>query len=452
MNRNLRLVLFFLLLFVAVIPAAAQDEAPPAPTTDEALVITWPLPVTEVWGTGNVLGTVNVPNMVYYYLEYKQLSDDLIEPANAPWVPATVAISEPVIDGSLATLDTTTVADGLYSLRLTVNTEDGQSFHYTVSPVRVNNARFEAVIARILAEAGVEPDEDEEEVAPPEDDTPRVTPSGVAVNVRRCTLVDNDRCPVVEYLSPAEFGTVIGRNNTNTWFQIRLESGVAGWVSRTVILETGDFSNVPVAAPPAPLPPPQVANVVPNGMAIQGGRAVCNQQFNVQINVGNLGNGTSEAGTVTLQDVNVRTGEVTFTGYGNYPAISPGGNYVVVIPMTTSVYYNEQHELRAFTNGQQFTIRYTLEQGSCNVAPTPRPPQSNQRTFAADECSVVLTRTGGVSLTPTGQVQFVIDPGTYSAVQVQQAANLNWYEINYAGGTGWLPDANIASYEGNCGL
>lgn len=46
----------------------------------------------------------------------------------------------------------------------------------------------------------------------------------------------------------------------------------------------------------------------------------------------------------------------------------------------------------------------------------------------------------------------MIDPGTYSAVQVQRAANLNWYEINYAGGTGWLPDANIASYEGNCGL
>lgn len=373
--KRLTLIVGMLLMLLAAIPSLAQDSVPLPRTTEDSLIITWPPPVTEVWGTGDVIGSANITNMVYYYLEYKQLSDDLTEPENAPWVPASIAISETVVDGTLATLDTTTVPDGVYSLRLTANTEDGQSFHYVVSPVRVNNARFESVIDRVLREAGVEvAEEPEEDIVMPEDNSPRVTPSRLAVNIRRCTLVDNDRCPVIDHLPPDESAEVIGRSNNNTWYQIRSETGLIGWVSRTVIRESGDFGNVSVITPPTPLPPPpppQVANAGPTSMAIQGGSAICGQPFIVQINIANTGNATSAAGTLTLQDVNVRTGETTFTGYSGFPQILPGGNFVAVVQVNTDVYYNEEHELRAFANSRQYSIRYTLAQGGCNVVAIP---------------------------------------------------------------------------------
>lgn len=457
-----RLNLFFIVLLALVVaPVTAQEDAPIGNVEGDTLEITWPPPVTEVWGVGDVLGTANVPNMQYYYLEYKQLEDDLTEPENAPWLPATIALSQPVVDGALATLDTTTVPDGLYSLRLTANTEDGQSFHVTVTPVRVNNARFQAFEERIRAELGDDAvaEEEEEEVAPPDDNTPRVSPSGVAVNVRRCDIVDNERCPAIASLAPDTFAEVIGRNAANTWYQIRLESGVQGWAARTVIVESGDFANVPRTTPPAPLPPrPQpptpapVTNAIPNGMAIEGNTAVCNQAFNVQINVTNTGNTVSAAGTLTLQDVNVGTGTVTFTGYGNYPAMNPGGNFVVVIPVTTSLFYNEQHELRAFTNGRQFTLRYVLAQGSCNTAATPVPPSSTQRSFATGECSVSVNSTGEVYDRPAGEVVGGLAINVYPALQVQRVGAVNWYQLALENSALWVPGVAYISYQGNCNL
>lgn len=454
-----RSLLFLLFIALVIVPVAAQEDVPIGIAEGATLEITWPPPVTEVWSVGDVLGTANVPNMVYYYLEYKQLSADLTEPQNAPWLPVTIAVSEPVVNGALATLDTTTVPDGLYSLRLTANTEDGQSFHDVVSPIRVNNARFAAVEERIRAEvASSDEQEPAVEVTPPQDNRPRVTPVGFAVNVRRCDMVDNDRCPIIDHLPPNEFALVTARSSDTTWFQIRLDSGVSGWVSRTVIVESGDFAGVSVARPPEPLPPPvvippapqPVATTIPTGMSIEGGRAVCAQQFNVLINMGNIGNTTATAGTITLQDVNVRTGDVTFTGYSNYPSVNPGGNFVVVIPVNTSVYYNEQHELRAFSNGRQFTIRYNLEQGNCNVTSAPQPPSSNQRTFADGECNVSVNQQGEVYDRPGGEYLSVLAAGVYPALKVQQLGGTNWYQLALENNAPWVPTVPYISFQGNC--
>ncbi|MBK8024486.1 MAG: hypothetical protein IPK19_24425 [Chloroflexi bacterium] len=174
MKRLVMLVLLALALTTGGV--LAQEVAGHVETLD----ITWPPPVTEVWGVGDVLGTANVPNMVYYYLEYKALNDDLSEPQNGPWLPVTIALTSPVTDGVLATLDTRTVADGLYILRLTAATQDGQVFHDTVTPIRVDNARFQAVEARIRAEAGVTGTATQLPSATPVDTTPQVTPSSTA--------------------------------------------------------------------------------------------------------------------------------------------------------------------------------------------------------------------------------------------------------------------------------
>lgn len=455
-------LLFVLLLALVATTVVAQEEVPVQNATSETVKITWPPPVTEVWSSGDVLGTAAVPGMAYYYLEYITLNDDLTIPVNAPWLPATIGITQPVVYGSLATLDTTTVPDGLYALRLTVTTVDGQSYHDVVSPIRVNNERFNAIFAGTSAVQLPEP-------APtqaPADTTPRVVTSAqyTAINVRRCDLVDNDRCPVIASLQSGESALVQALSSNNTgWFEIQLPSGVVGWVSPTVVTQQGDFSTVGRSQPPAPLPPPvrpvqlpdmipvgQVSGVVPNGMAIEGGNATCNRTFNVQINVGNTGSTVSPEGTITLQDVNIRTGEVTFTGYGNYPGLNPGANFVVVIPAQTSVYYNEDHELRAFTNGHQFNTRYRLNQGDCGRSSAPQPPAPTQRTFGPGECSL-QTSQGEVYDRPEGEVTFVLDPGTYPAVQVTRVGGLNWYEISFADATSWIP-GNIVSPQGNCGL
>lgn len=459
-----KITLLILLCLLVIVPVSAQEETAVQLPSLEVLEITWPPPVTEVWGSGDVLGTANISDMAYYYLEYKQLSDDLTEPEDAPWLPATVALSTPVVDGVLATLDTTTAPDGVYSIRLTANSNEGQSFHYVVSPIRVNNGRFAAVEARLREEALADVDEavtptPQPTAEPPADTRPRVTPSGVAVNVRRCTLVDNDRCPIVAYLAPDTAALVTGRDIQNAWFQIRLDSGATGWVSRTVIIESGDFGSIPVATSPDPLPPrPQpptpapTTNVIPNGMSIQGGSATCNQQFNVQINMGNVGSTISGSGSVTLQDVDVRTGAITFTGYGSYPSLNPGANYVVILPVTSSVYYNEDHELRAYANGRQFTIRYTLQQGNCGVASGPSQLPVNQRQFAPNECSLTVDQRAELSNTPDGEVSFVAGPGSYPALQVQRVGGMNWYQVTFADAPAWMPVTNVSSFQGSCGL
>lgn len=465
-------VVAFALLLVTMLPAAAQDTAVLDLET-EHVFISWPPPVTEVWGTGDVLGTADVEGMIYYYLEYKALSDDLTIPENGPWIPATIALTGPVQDGTLATLDTTTVPDGMYALRLTVALES-QSFHHVVTPLRVSNERFDAVTKRIADEIldRVETDDNEDEAqveaarptpvptaAPPADNTPRVTPSGVAVNVRRCDIVDNDRCPAVVSLNPGTFGRVIGVNRAGTWFQIVLDSGVQGWVARTVIRESGSFANVSVQIPPAPLPPrpqptpPIVAGQpIPNGMSIEGGRAVCNQPFRVLINLGNTSNSAAPAGTLTLQDVNVRTGQVTYTGYAGYPSIAPGQNFVVALSPIVSTFFSEAHELRAFTNGHQFTLRYTLDQGSCGTATAPQPPQSTQRTFSPGECNVNVNAVGEAYNRAGGEVSQTLSPGGYEAMQVQRIGGVNWYQLRLENNAPWIAAVPYITFQGNCSL
>lgn len=91
---------------------AAPALAPTALAQETGVRIQWPPPVTETFGVGNVIGTANVPDMAYYYLEYLPLADDLSLPPTIPWIPATMALTVPVSEGALATIDTRMVEDG----------------------------------------------------------------------------------------------------------------------------------------------------------------------------------------------------------------------------------------------------------------------------------------------------------------------------------------------------
>lgn len=461
----------------ALTGASAQQAEPAALASGGGVEILWPTPVTEVWGSGDVVGTAAIPGMAYYYMDYLPLNDDLSLPEGAPWIPATIAILQPVVNGPLVTLDTTTVPDGLYALRLVVNSADGQSYFDVVSPVRVSNERFTRVtettanrtieaLRDALTAAGIDldailtppqptatPVPPTAAPPPPVDTTPRAFPNDglTAVNMRRCDVVDNYACAVIGALG-LEGGTVTALSSNFTgWYQVVLPSGASGWVAPSVVTVTGSLTGLPYVAPPAPLPPPAAANIQLNGIAIQGS-TICGIPFTALVNVANIGNAVSNGGTVTLQDVNVRTGEITATATGNYPAINPGGNYVIPITVSTTAYFNETHQLRAYVGSQQIYQAYSLGQGDCGAQPpppTPAPPPGID--YGPTQCFIVLTNGKAVFDTPYGNVRGTLQPGAYAVNRREEALGTFWFRLDAPGfGTVWIAAAGLET-QGGCG-
>lgn len=454
--------LLFILLLAVLLPVSVSAQTDPELETtpiDGGVRIDWPTPVTEVFSTGEVIGSAAIEGMLYYYLEYIQLNDDLSIPENAPWIPATVAISAPVVDGPLAMLDTTTVPDGLYALRLVVVTVDQQSYSDLVLPVRVSNERFtaytERVITAALAAAGLTPDPTPEPPTPEPPSIPMAYPAaGIeAANVRYCDVVDNDRCPIVEFLD-GRGGQILGFSATGSgWVLVRLPSGLEGWVAPIVTTLVGDVTTLPFLSPPAPLPPPAAPNVILNGIALRGGGAACGLPFEVEINVANVGTAAANGATVTVQDVNISTGEVTATAYGSFPTLNPGANYVVIVPLVTTAYYNETHELRAALGNENVRVQYVLQQGNCNVQPTPPPPPPppEETFFNPNQCFIVLTDRWPAFGAPYGELITQLAARAWEARSLRLVNGERWYSINTPElGVLWLTRVN-SFLQGGCG-
>lgn len=149
--------LIAVLCALVVFPAAAQGNE---------VTITAPLATTTVSGTVEVTGTVNLPNIMSYFLEVSPFS---LDPATGTWTPVTLPSNTPVTNGVIAQWNTTIVADGVYSLRLTVALTDGTSQQILVAPVRVANA-------------GAPAQPNAETAAPAEPDAPVLEPRPDIVN------------------------------------------------------------------------------------------------------------------------------------------------------------------------------------------------------------------------------------------------------------------------------
>jgi hypothetical protein len=438
-----RLLLIVTCMFMLVAGSvAAQEDA--ALVESSGVAITWPGPVTEVWGTVPIIGTVNVPDLSIYFVEAIPLNDDLSIPENAPWIPIAPASALTVTDGVLAEIDTNDAPDGLYAIRLNVATSTGESYQVVVTPLRLSNERARAERERLIEELGGTP-EPTPTVAPttdaPVDNSPRVTPSAgnATVNVRRCDQVNNDTCPVTGFLPAGQVAPALAISSNGTgWFQIRLASGLVGWVSPTVVTALGDVASLPRVAPPAPLPPPPTARptspIVLNGLAIDGGTLTCNVTGIVRVNVHNPGNTQSNAGTVTVQSVHLRTGSVTGTNSASFPAIAPGGNFVVLVPMTITTFFNEEQQLRASSGGQTLTLNFVLQQGNCGAQPT-QPPQPttppSSKTFQRGECRLDIVPNATLFVSPMGPVYGQVGPEGTSrdARAVALVAGDIWYEL-----------------------
>jgi hypothetical protein len=266
-----------------------------------------------------VHGTANIPNMARYTIEMANLPADLVLPPDAAWMSISQQ-SQPVRDAVLATLDTTTIPDGLYALRLTAFDTAGQSFPLMVTPLRVSNERFKLIL------------------------------QGTRTPTRR-----------------------------------------------------------PITALPRTRTP--VPTVVLNGIALNPANPACAQSYTVQVNLNNRGTTNSPAGTLTVQDINVRTGEVTASATANYPALAPGQNLVLNVQLASSLYYNEVHQVRAFIPNSVIAATYTLQQGTCNVTLTPSQTATGVPPTTAPTTAVPPT-TAPTTVVPTTVVPTTAVPTT----------------------------------------
>ena len=142
-----------------------------------------------------------------------------------------------------------------------------------------------------------------------------------------------------------------------------------------------------------------------------------------------------------LQDIHVDDGAVTYTGYGNYPALDPGANYVVTIGMVSSAYPNTNHELIASNDGQQASMRYTLGPGTCgDPAPTPTaqpappnppgpPKPSSSVDYQPGQCTITTKGNTPYYEYPLGQLQGTIGDETFDAVKGEKVNGDRWYMV-----------------------
>ncbi len=461
--RRYLLLLLCTAILLASTAVMAQDGSSVG-QTQTGVEIAWPVPISEVWQDVPVFGTANVQNLAFFFLEATALNDDQNIPENAIWIPISPIRSDPVVNDVLATVSTQDFEDGLYAVRLNVVTTDLERYYDTVSPIRLSNERFaiESALLReqILAELGVTEEETPAPTPePPADTTPRVTPleQHAAVNIRRCDMVDNTRCPITGSLPSGQYATVLALSANGTgWFQVRTNSGNVGWLSPTVVQTSGNFSNLPVVAPPSPLPPatpvPQ-SNVQVASLTVSSG-VVCGVPIIANVVVTNRGNATSGAGTVTLQDIHVRTGVVTATAFGNFPAIAAGQSFTSVIPITVTTFYNEDHILRASVGNSSAEFRYTLIQGSCGPQITPTPDDSTVDVeLPPGTCTLVLDRGTPFYNFPNGSQVGTLDVGgSFNGTRITRVNGVLWYQFDNTQTEirNWVLQQNIRQAEGSC--
>jgi hypothetical protein len=392
-------------LALMAVPAAAQLETP---TPDPEANITFPPPVYTLRGSVDIRGTANVPSQTNYFIEFRPV-DPPVRPSDEAaadedevdadeeettrpepvFFPAVLPSDETVEDDVLGTWDTALVPDGLYELRMTVNTSTGNPRVVYVYPLRVENEPppFVTVEAAVTQAPAASPT--------PAGPVPTATLSAavVATIITENGNVRTGDGTIFSIIGSFPQGTqfeVIGIANTGTgWFQVRLPDGRTGFVAPSIVNVTGNTAGLPRVSPPpppitptfTPLPatptPVASADLVAGIVVLTPAQPVCNQTFQIGFDIANFGTQANVTGLVTVTDTHVASGTVTQTTLGPVPVIQPGQTVRVgPIPLTVSTFFNEGHRLTLTIDaGNQIpetnkanntaTVDYTLAQGTC---------------------------------------------------------------------------------------
>lgn len=421
------LALLVVSALMTVMPAAAQDaEQLPTPTPAPFVIseevnpnatISFPPPVYTVRGDFDIRGSANLTNQTNYFIEYRQLNNDITIPdEELPWFPVILPEASVVLEDVLGTWDTTTVPDGLYELRLTINVTGSPPVRTVTGPVRVENEippflelvvdaeeedDAEAPTPVELATVALPPTAAPE---PTEDPTPRASLSESISGAGNIRDGDGLNYNIIAALQPGMEVEVIGVSaNNNPWYQIRLANGRVGWVAMSIVDVTGDTSSLqrvfpppppPTATPipptPTPIPPTDIpvveptaepppssdANLIAGNVSTNPENPVCNEQFLVSIEIINVGtDDTDDDGRVRVQDFS--DGQLRGEDDDDFGELDPNESETVEMELTIDEDPDDDHQL-VFTidynndvpeSNEDDNTRvyvYDLERGDCD--------------------------------------------------------------------------------------
>ena len=404
--RLIVLVMFSFVLLVSLTAGQSGDGV--IEPLDESMVnpdanISFPPPVYVVRGSVDIRGTVTLPNIVNYLIEFRPLMlDDAQDESDASslWFPAIVLQFEPVTDDILGTWNTLTARDGLYELRLTVDTEDGQE-QARVSPIRVENNPPDFVETVIVEVAEASADEQADEPEEPEtvataepveeaDDTPRVV-ALVNSNVR---AGDSTGYGIVGFLLEGESAEIQGVSSRGTrWFFIRMENGIGGFIHPNIVRTEGNVSSlrlinppplpptvipIPTVIPAQPVPASSGANLVFGPVVVSPHPATCGQTYRITATIRNVGNANAPSGVVVeVRDSRAADGSVLEATHIAFPPVNAGAEATAFGHITMNLHYDELHHINLYldvnnqvaeaneNDNHSATAPYVLQRGGC---------------------------------------------------------------------------------------
>jgi len=100
------------------------------------LELTWSPVWNTITDTVEVVGSANIPDQFYFFLEAAPWDPAAETPA---WQPVTSFVMSPVVDDVLGSWNTSRFPDGFYQLRLHALNSANESFHYVLAPILINN-------------------------------------------------------------------------------------------------------------------------------------------------------------------------------------------------------------------------------------------------------------------------------------------------------------------------
>lgn len=396
-----RFQVFLTIVMLLLIPLVlGQDDNSLIEPYDDMMVnpdanISFPPPVYVVRDSVDIRGTVNLPSILSYFVEFRSLVVDMMdsdEQEESQWSPATIPERSAVVDDIIGTWNTRMARDGLYELRLNINTENGQEF-IRLSPIRVENnpPSFVERMTAVEVEAPMDATAEPEPVAEPVDESPRVV-AQVNSNVR---AGDNTLYQIVGFLLEGETANILGISSRGTsWYFIELENGVSGFIHPNIVSTEGDLDELQFVSPP-PLPPTQIPiptaipveaapaqpasgpNLVFGPIRMEPHPAVCNQAYTIHVTIINSGNGDAGGFAVEVRDSRMGTGAGQVTTQIGFPPIPAGQSRSAFGRITQNQHYEEVHHVNLFldinnqvgeTNegdNHGATAAYILKRGSC---------------------------------------------------------------------------------------
>ena len=404
-----------LMLFVmgTLIPLTnAQDGGDIIEPASDAMVnpdanISFPPPVYVVSESVDIRGTVTLPNIQNFFIEFRELVLDETAASpqeEAPWFPATLPQTQPVTDDILGRWNTFIPPDGLYEIRLKINIDGGDLVYARVSPIRVENdppAFLQTAIEELDAAAEEADEQMDEEAAPmPEEPAPTPTPEDtsprvVAIVDSNVRAGDSTQYQRVGFLLTDATAKILGLSSRNTgWYFIEMANGRTGFIHPSIVRAEGDLSNLDRIAPPPPPPPtpipiiPTAVPAVPSSSAnlsfvvgsvrITPHPATCGKAYEIRLTVTNNGSAaTTSGGIVKVKDTHQASGThagETDIGFG---PLNPGQSQEVFGHLTSSIYFNEAHNITLYldhgnrvpesneNDNIHATAPYVLKKGSC---------------------------------------------------------------------------------------